>query len=128
MIRSSILPGDILVTPNTNEVYIYLGYYRGRPDKCGYFYSWPKEGYVYMFLDNCTYKKSDVSSDAVCRNIYTRSFDMLAGNGAYTKNYKPFERKIGHVDIFDDPKVRSIIQNLYGLVRLGDKKPKTREV
>lgn len=127
MIRSDIIPGDILVTPNTHEVYTYLGYYRGRPNACRYFYNWPEEGYVYIFVNNCAFKEINISREAICENIYTRSFDILAGNGAYTKNYKPFERKIGHVDILNEPIIRKVIQNLYGLTRLGDKKPGRRD-
>lgn len=124
MIRGGIVPGDILITPKTHEAYVYLGYYIGRPNKCGYFYRWPSEGYLYMFINNCTFKMPNISKESICENIYTRSYDILAGNGAYTKNYKIFESKVGHVDIMNEPTVQRVIQNLYGLTRVGDKKPR----
>lgn len=118
--NKNLRPGDVLRT-ETNEVYIYLGYYAGRARSI---YPVTDEGYFYMFVESMFYftinKKDPLDLRMHENNILTRSRCMFDGNAAWTRHYKRFAEKLGHVDIdVTAPHVAS----LYGLTRLGDKKP-----
>lgn len=131
--------GDLLVT-ESGELYIYLGFYVGRPWSM---YRRPEYGYLYLFCSNWSFLKTaayyGVVADSVRaveanggtlppnvvnailnRNI-GRLKDGIDGNAKYTKSYVQFSRRVGHVDIFDKD---VCLQYAFKLRRLGDKKPR----
>ena len=132
--------GDLLET-EIGEVYLYLGYFEGRPYS---YYSVPDYGHMYIFCDNmhCLryglgYDKSVSEavealeqtgtifpahvSAAIAQRNWCRLRDMIDGNGRYTKSYIKFKRLVGHVDI---PGKEKTLKFVYNCRRLGDKKPR----
>ena len=119
--NKELKPGDILIT-ESNEIYCYLGYYTGRPASM---YTMPQEGYLYLFLDSITSYHSEekvrdiISEKNVLHNLDDRLRFRIDGHAAYTKSYKKFHGRLGHVGLDVDN-----IRWAYGLKRLGDKRSK----
>lgn len=119
---SELRVGDCLRT-KTNEVYIYIGYYKGVP-KCSISSTLPDRGYLYVFYSSYGTllfgNRSMLQPEKVIKNIIGRKNGVIEGNGTYLKFPKNFEEVIYHTDLTP---ILNEIQNYWGLKRLGDKKP-----
>lgn len=118
---SGLQPGDILLS-KINELYVYIGFYEGKPSHS--YYEHPDSGYLYIFIDRLfsreVYTPNKISEAKVLEDIpyKLRGFDGFA---RYTKNPVTFEQRVGHVDIST---LSHEIRYAYGMRRLGDLKPK----
>lgn len=112
MTRKLPSPGDVVETA-TGELYVYLGYYEGRPMSI---YARPDEGYLYVFVGSARWDKITFSD--LHREVYSRIRHDIDGSACYTKSPKPYEKRAGYVRLDPDK-----VENAFGLARLGDRKP-----
>lgn len=114
-LASDLVPGN-LYRAKSGGIYVYLGYYWGRPRSM---YSRPYQGYLYMFHSS---GRPPTDADDVRRGIIGRiALNDIDGNACYTVHPKPFAAYAGHVDLSP---IWPRIQTPYGLDRLGDRRPK----
>lgn len=112
-------PGMVLKT-RIGERYIYLGYYKGA---CRSFYYSADEGYLYVFIGSgensgLNTETADVTEvEEYIRDLARTSID---GSGCYTKQPKAFVQIVGKVDLSG---IRNLLSGIYGLTRVGDRKP-----
>lgn len=107
--------GDVYKTA-FGEKYVYLGYYEGSPHS---YYNRPDEGYLYMFYSPL--HGVDPEFAGVACDVLDRSAFGIDGNACYCKAPKKFEQKLGHADL---SAVLPRLEYVFGLRRLGDKKPR----
>lgn len=112
MTRKLPSPGDVVETA-IGELYVYLGYYEGRPMSI---YDQPDEGYLYVFVGSARWDKI-VFAD-LHREVYSRIRHDIDGSACYVKSPKPYEKRTGYVRL--DPEK---IKHAFGLSRIGDRKP-----
>ena len=112
-------PGDVMRT-EIGELYAYLGYYEGVPRSI---YARPDAGHLYMFLDSAG---KPVPDDAIVLDdiVARKNINDVDGNASYTKRPKKFQTLEKHVDLAP---IMTKIQCVYGLTRVGDRRPTRRD-
>lgn len=115
---NQLVPGMVLRT-GIGEKYMYLGYYSGQIDSAYYA---TDEGYLYLYVDNVDFGHGeDADRLAAEAEIFELSSRKIDGFGCYTKQPKAFSQICFTVDISG---AKNTLAHMYGLTRLGDKKPK----
>lgn len=122
MAFTKIVPGDIIITNQIGEVYLYLGYYTGTPRS--FYYHDRTEGYLYVFLGrNCDQIPKETTDKIMEYIKESNQIEFSDGFMRYLKKPTTYQTLIRHIDLTDH---LPDIQNLYHLTRIGNKPPKTR--
>lgn len=112
-----IKPGSVLRTKDST--YVYLGYYKGIPRPSSGF-TLDTEGYLYACLDVVPEDKLSDSVE-ICRELVDLALEHYGnGTGCFTRRAKTFVHKVCDVDLGP---VRHTLSGMWGLKRLGDKRP-----
>lgn len=114
---SQLVPGMVLKT-GIGEKYMYLGYYKGTLRSA---YYGTDEGYLYMYMDNADFGHGeDADKLAAEAEIFELSKMSVDGFGCYTKQPKAFSQICFTIDISG---AKHTVEHIYGLTRIGDRKP-----
>ena len=120
MPHTRVKPGDIILTGRIGKVYLYLGYYSGKPRDYGvYEYT---EGHLYVFLGLTRRAHMADTVNTILQYIQEiDQFDHVDGYIRYTKRPISYLEVIRSVDL--TPYLFAI-EHVYGLTRTGGRRRK----